>query len=342
MADRIAAGIVGVGTYVPERVLTNRDLEAVVDTSDQWIRERTGIRERRIADPSQSTSDLAVIAARRALADGGVDPGELDMIIVATATPDMTFPSTASLVQERLGCGSVAAFDLSAGCTGFMYGLVVGAQFVIAGTYRTVLVIGAETLSRILNWEDRSTCVLFGDGAGAVVLQPVPSGRGLLAARLGSDGSGGDLLKVPAGGSKLPASALTVEQKLHYVHMNGREVFRFAVRILGEAAAEVIGAAGLQQDQIDLFIPHQANIRIIEAAAKRLDLPMDRVVVNVNRYGNTSSASIPLALEEAVDSGRLVDGDRVVMVGFGAGLTWAAVALRWYSTGRQGAPEPVV
>ncbi|MEW6457930.1 MAG: beta-ketoacyl-ACP synthase III [Bacillota bacterium] len=342
MAERISAGIVGIGSCVPERVLTNRDLEALVDTSDQWIRERTGIRERRIADPDQSTSDLAVVAARRALADAGIEPGELDLIVVATATPDMIFPSTASLVQERLGCGPVAAFDLSAGCTGFMYGLVVGAQFIAAGTYRTVLVIGAETISRILNWEDRSTCVLFGDGAGAVVLQPVPSGRGLLAARLGSDGSGGDLLKLPAGGSRLPASALTVEQKLHYVHMNGREVFRFAVRILGEAAAEVIREAGLRQDQIDLFIPHQANIRIIEAAAKRLDLPMDRVVVNVDRYGNTSSASIPLALEEAVHSGRLADGDRMVMVGFGAGLTWAAVVLDWVGTGGREIEKPFV
>ncbi|ACA59173.1 beta-ketoacyl-ACP synthase III [Candidatus Desulforudis audaxviator] len=342
MAERISAGIVGIGSCVPERVLTNRDLEALVDTSDQWIRERTGIRERRIAGPDQSTSDLAVVAARRALADAGIEPGELDLIVVATATPDMIFPSTASLVQERLGCGPVAAFDLSAGCTGFMYGLVVGAQFIAAGTYRTVLVIGAETLSRILNWEDRSTCVLFGDGAGAVVLQPVPPGRGLLAARLGSDGSGGDLLKLPAGGSRLPASALTVEQKLHYVHMNGREVFRFAVRILGEAAAEVIREAGLRQDQIDLFIPHQANIRIIEAAAKRLDLPMDRVMVNVDRYGNTSSASIPLALEEAVHSGRLADGDRVVMVGFGAGLTWAAAVLDWVGTGRREIEKPFV
>jgi 3-oxoacyl-[acyl-carrier-protein] synthase-3 len=336
----VSVGIAGVGICVPDRVLTNRDLESMVDTSDEWIRERTGIRERRIAAPDQSTSDLAVVAARRALADAGVTPGEVDLIIVATVTPDMVFPSTASLVQERLGCGPVGAFDLSAGCTGFLYGLVAGAQFIAAGTYRTVLVIGAETLSKIINWEDRSTCVLFGDGAGAVVLRPAPAGWGLLAACLGSDGAGGDLLKIPAGGSRLPASALTVEKKLHYIHMNGREVFRFAVRILSEAASEVIRAAGLKQDQIDLFIPHQANIRIIKAAVKRLELPMDRVVVNVDRYGNTSSASVPLALDEAARSGRLADGDRVVMVAFGAGLSWAAAAVRWYSTASRGTPEP--
>jgi 3-oxoacyl-[acyl-carrier-protein] synthase-3 len=336
MAERVAVGIVGIGTYVPEQVLTNQELESRVETSDRWIRERTGIRERRIAKPDQAASDLAVIAARRALADSGVAPDEVDLIIVATSTPDMIFPSTASLVQERLGCGPVAAFDLSAACTGFVYGLVVGAQFIAADTYRTVLVIGTETLSKILNWEDRSTCVLFGDGAGAVVLRPVPAGRGLLATCLGSDGSGGDFLKVPAGGSRLPASALTIEQKSHYIHMNGREVFRFAVRILGEAADEVIRAAGLSQEQVNLFIFHQANIRIIEAAVKRLGLPMDRVVVNVDRYGNTSSASIPLALDDAVRSGRLADGDRVVMVGFGAGLTWAAAALCWYSCERPG------
>ncbi|MBE0466115.1 MAG: ketoacyl-ACP synthase III, partial [Candidatus Desulforudis sp.] len=338
MAELFSAGIVGIGTYLPERVVANRELESLVDTSDEWIRERTGIRERRIARPDQSTSDLALIAAERAMADGGVAPEEVDLIIVATATPDMMFPSTASLVQERLKCRA-AAFDLAAGCTGFMYGLVAGGQFIATGTYRTVLVIGAEILSKILNWEDRTTCVLFGDGAGAVVLQPVPAGRGLMATCLGSDGSGGDLLKLPAGGSRLPASTMTVEQKLHYIHMNGREVFRFAVRILVEAAVEVIRAAGLDQGQVDLFIPHQANIRIIEAAAKRLEVPMERVLVNVDRYGNTSSASIPLALDEAVRSGRLTDGDRVVMVGFGAGLTWAAAAMRWYSLEDRGTSE---
>ncbi len=338
MAERVWAGIVGVGGCVPERVVTNRELESLVDTSDEWIRERTGIIERRIVRPEQSTSDLAVCAAQRALADAGVEPDAVDLIIVATATPDMLFPATASLVQERLGCKTAGAFDLSAGCTGFLYGLITGAQFIIAGTYRTVLVIGADVLSKITDWEDRSTCVLFGDGAGAVVLQPVPAGYGLLASCLGSDGSGADLLKMPAGGSRLPASALTVEKGLHYLHMNGREVFRFAVRILGEAASGVIRTAGLRQADIDLFIPHQANIRIIEAAAKRLELPMERVLVNVDRYGNTSSASIPLGLDEVVRSGRLAHGDRVVMVAFGAGLTWAAAAIRWYGARRQAAP----
>lgn len=326
----VNAGILGVGVYAPERVLTNNELEKMVDTSSEWILTRTGIAERRIAGREQATSDLAAVAAVRALADAGTAAEEIDLVIVATNTADMLFPATACLVQDRIGVKkSAGAFDLSAGCTGFIHALVVGSQFIAAGTSRRVLVIGAETMSRVINWEDRSTCVLFGDGAGAVVLGPAPSGSGILAAKLYTDGAGGPHLLFPAGGSRLPASRETLDKKLHYLQMNGREVFKFAVRVLGAAAGEVITAAGLKKSDIDFFIPHQANIRIIEAAAKRLGVPMEKVMINVERYGNTSTASIPLALDEAVRSGRINKGDRVVMVGFGAGLTWGAVVVKW-------------
>ncbi|MHB1041806.1 MAG: beta-ketoacyl-ACP synthase III [Eubacteriales bacterium] len=328
--EPVRAGIAGIGVYVPERVLTNSDLERMVDTSDEWIRTRSGIRERRIAGPEEATSDMALIAAERALVDAGVSPEEVDLIIVATNTPDMFFPATACLVQDRLKAKYAAAFDLAAGCTGMIYAMVVGSQFINNGTYKTVLVIGAETLSKVTNWEDRNTCVLFGDAAGAFVLRPAPEGYGLLAIKLGSDGGGGPFLSQPAGGSRMPASRETVEKKLHTLHMNGREIFKFAVRVMGEAAEEVLSAAGLTKDELDFFISHQANIRIIEAAAKRLGLSSDKVVVNVDRYGNTSTASIPLALNDALRDGKIKNSDNIVMVGFGAGLTWGAVALRWY------------
>lgn len=324
------AGILGIGTYVPERVLTNKELESMVNTSDQWIVERSGIRERRIADPGQATSDLALEAAKKAIQDAGIGPEEVDLIIVATNTPDTLFPAVGCIVQDRLGACRAGAFDLLCGCTGFIYSLSVGAQFINSGMYRRVLVIGAETLSRIVDWKDRNTCVLFGDGAGAVVLGPVPEGYGIMHTKLGADGSGGPFLCVPAGGSKLPASRETVENRMHFVRMNGREVFKFAVRTCGDGSLEALEEAGLSVGDVDFLIPHQANIRIIEAAAKRLDLPMDRVLVNVDRYGNTSTASIPLALEEAVGQGRIKDGDNIVMTGFGAGLTWAVAVLRWY------------
>lgn len=329
MPNTFPVGIAGVGLYVPERVLTNKDLERMVETTNEWIVDRTGIRERRIAREDEAASDMAVVAAERALESAGVKPEEVDLIIVATATPDHIFPATACIVQDRLGCPNAGAFDLSAGCTGFIYALVTGAGFVAGGSMETVLVIGSETLSKILNWEDRSTCVLFGDGAGAVVLRRVPEGMGLLSSYLGSDGAGGRMLQIPAGGSRMPICRQHVDAHLQCLHMNGREVYRFAVKVLGEAALEAVRRAGLEKEDIDLFIPHQANIRIIEAAAKRLELPMDRVVVNVDRYGNTSSASVPIALEEALRSGRLKPGDNVVMVGFGAGLTWGAVAMKW-------------
>lgn len=329
MPNTFPVGIAGVGLYVPERVLTNKDLEKIVDTTDEWIVDRTGIRERRLARDDEAASDMAVVAAERAMEAAGVKPEEIDLIIVATATPDHVFPATACIVQDRLGCPKAGAFDLSAGCTGFIYALVTGAGFVSSGSMQTVLVIGSEVLSKILNWEDRSTCVLFGDGAGAVVLRRVPEGLGLLSSYLGSDGSGGPMLQIPAGGSRMPICSRYVESRLQCLHMKGREVYRFAVRVMGEAALEAVRRAGLKKEDIDLFIPHQANIRIIEASAKRLELPMERVVVNVDRYGNTSSASVPIALDEALRSGRLKSGDNVVMVGFGAGLTWGAVAMKW-------------
>ncbi|MFZ5634902.1 MAG: beta-ketoacyl-ACP synthase III [Bacillota bacterium] len=324
------AGILGLGSYVPDRVLTNKELEDLVNTSDEWIVSRSGIRERRIAAPEQATSDLALEAARRALEDAGVEPGDVDLIIVATNTPDSFFPAVSCIVQDRLGASKAGAFDLLAGCTGFIYAFSVAAQYIATGMYKYVLVIGAETLSRIVDWEDRNTCVLFGDGAGAAVVGQVPHGYGLIRNRLGADGSGGPLLYIPAGGSRMPASRETVDNRQHYVRMNGREVFKFAVRTCGDGSLEALEEAGLSREDVDFLIPHQANIRIIEAAARRLDLPMDRVLVNVDRFGNTSTASIPMAMEEAVDQKKIKDGDNIVLAAFGAGLTWAVAVLRWY------------
>lgn len=323
------AHVVGWGKYVPSRVLTNDDLSQMVDTSDEWIVTRTGIRQRHIAAEGETTATMAVQAARQALEGAGVRPGQIDLIIVATATPDYLFPSTACLVQDALGATHAGAFDLAAGCTGFIYALAVAAAMIEAGAIRTALVIGAETLSRITDWTDRNTCVLFGDGAGALVLQAQPEGGGVLATVLGADGSGADLLVLPAGGSRLPASHRTVSERLHFIQMRGRDVFRFAVRIIPTATREVLRRAGLSPDDIALFIPHQANGRIIEAAVKDLRLPPEKVYSNLERYGNTSAASIPIALCEAVEEGHLRPGDLVVCVGFGAGLTWGAAAIRW-------------
>jgi len=330
MTEQNRAGILGIGVYVPEKVLTNDDLEKMVDTNDEWIRSRSGIRERHIAAPEEATSDLALQAARNALADAGLKPDDIDLIIVATNTPDTLFPATACLVQDKLGARKAGAFDLLAGCTGFIYALSVGTQFISAGACKHVLVVGAETLSRITNWEDRNTCVLFGDGAGAVVLGPAPAGRGILSSMLGSDGSGGPLLDLPAGGSRLPATSETVDKKLHFLHMNGREVFKFAVKAIEDGTLEALAAAGLKKEDVNFLIPHQANIRIIEAATKRLGISLDNVQINVDRYGNTSTASVPLALYEAVREGRIKDGDNIVLVAFGAGLTWAAAVMRWF------------
>ncbi len=321
-------GIIGTGSYVPEKVLTNKDLEGMMDTSDEWITTRTGIKERRIAREDEATSDMSYEAALMALEDAGVKPEELDLIIVASVTPDMAFPATACLIQDRLGAKKAGAFDLEAGCSGFVYGLSVGWQFVATGLYDKVLVVGAETLSRIINWDDRNTAVLFGDGAGAAVLAPIDE-PGILSCELGSRGDGGELLKMEAGGSRNPASLDTVKQKKHSIYMAGNEVYKFAVRIMGEASLRVIEKAGLGKEDIDYFIPHQANIRIIDSARKRLGLPKEKVFVNLDKYGNTSSASVAIALDEAVKENKISKGDNIVLVSFGAGLTWAAMALRW-------------
>jgi len=323
-------GIIGIGSYAPEKIVTNKDLEKIVETSDEWIFSRTGIKQRHIVEPGVATSSLAALAAERALLDAGVTADEIDLIIVATATPDMLFPSTACLVQDKIKAGKAAAFDLSAGCSGFAYGLVTGSQFIKAGLYKKILVIGAETLSTILDWNDRNTCVLFGDGAGAVVLGEVPAGYGILGVELGADGSGGDLLKMPAGGSRIPATNESIGQRLHYLQMSGNDVFKFAVKVMGEAAVKALDNSGLSHTDVDCLIPHQANIRIIQSAAKRLKLSMEKVVINVDNYGNTSAASIPLAMDEAMKNGRLKNDDIVVLVGFGAGLTWASCVIKWY------------
>lgn len=324
-----SVGIIGTGMYVPEKVLTNADLETMVETNDEWIVSRTGIRERHIAAPEQATSDLAYEAAVKALESAGLAAEDLELIIIATVTPDTTFPSTACILQEKLGAKKAAAFDLSAACSGFVYSLATANGFIQTGMYNNALIIGADTLSRITDYSDRNTCILFGDGAGAVVLGEVPEGRGFLSFDLGAEGSGGALLKLEGGGSRLPASAETVQGGKHFIYMNGREVFKFAVRVMGSATEAVLRKAGKGKEDIDLFVPHQANIRIIQSAMQRLDLPEEKCVINVDRYANTSAASIPLALVEAAQGGRIKEGDTVLLVGFGGGLTWGASVLVW-------------
>lgn len=325
----VPVGIWGTGSAAPERVLTNSDLERMVDTSDEWIRTRTGIRERHIAGDETATSDMALAAGRRALDAAGLPPEALDLIVVATVTPDMSFPSAANVVQDRLGARRAAAFDLAAACSGFLYGLDVAWAAIATGRYRHALVVGAESLSKITDYTDRSTCVLFGDGAGAAVLGPVREGYGILSTHLGSDGSLGHLLYLPAGGSRRPASSQTVSERLHYIRMEGNEVFKIAVRTMGEAAEEALRRARVPIDQVRWFIPHQANVRIIDAAAKRLAMPEEKVVVNIDRYGNTSSASIGIALDEVARAGRIAPGDHLLFAAFGAGLTWGAAVVRW-------------
>lgn len=326
------AHIIGWGMALPSRVMTNDEISQMVDTSDAWIRERTGIRERRIAGAKDSTATLALRAAKRALEVANVSPADLNLIIVATATPEYLFPATACLVQDWLGAENAGAFDLSAGCTGFVYAISIAANAIISGAADTVLVIGSETLSRIVDWQDRGTCILFGDGAGAVVLRASNMPGGVLTTLLRSDGSGGDLLSLPGGGSRYPPSPTTVLNGMHKIHMNGREVFRFATRVMAQATRSVVEDAGLTLEDIALVIPHQANIRIIEAAARSLGMPMEKMYVNIERYGNTSSASIPIALCEAIESGRIKADDTIVLVAFGAGLTWGAATIKWVPT----------
>jgi 3-oxoacyl-[acyl-carrier-protein] synthase III len=323
-----AVGITGVGSYVPDRILTNADLEQMVDTSDDWITTRTGIRERRIAEPAQAASDLALPAARQALEDAGTTVEGIDLVICATATPDMLFPATAALVADDLGARDAAAYDLLAGCTGFVYALSQAYGALATGLAKKALVIGTETLSKITNWQDRSTCILFGDGAGAAIVEPVDDG-GILGFELGADGSGGPDLCVPAGGSRTPVTAESLEQELQFIRMRGQEVFRFATRIMVTSAEELLAECGASVGDVDLYVPHQANKRIIDHAVKNLGLEPAKVFMNIDRYGNTSSASIPLCLAEARDEGRLEPGTRVLMSAVGAGLTWGSAYMTW-------------
>lgn len=322
------ARISALGVHVPERVLTNDEISQFLDTSDEWITTRTGIRERRIAHVDEAASDLGEIAARRCLESGGIDASQLDLVIVTTISPDHIMPATASIVAEKIGAYGAGAFDVQAGCTGFVYGLAIATAFASAGIYENVLVIGAEVLSKMVDWEDRTTCVLFGDGAGAVLVQPTDNGS-IFSFDLGNDGSGASSLLVPAGGSRMPATFETVRDHAHVMHMAGSEVFKFATRTVADSCQKVLGDAEMSVADVDLFVPHQANIRIIESAARRLGMNDGQVFANLDRYGNTSCASIPISLHEASESGRLKKGDTLLMSGFGAGLTWGSCLTRW-------------
>jgi len=325
-----SALIAGTGAHVPERVLTNADLEKMVDTSDQWITERTGMKERHVVAPEEASSDLAIVACEKALAEAMVKPDELDLIIVGTVTGDMAFPSTACILQQRLGAANAAAFDVSAGCTGFIYSLGIARQFIANGTCRTALVVGVEVLSKITDWTDRSTCVLFGDGAGAAVLKAdTDPDKGILATHMAADGGGGRHLYMPAGGSRLPATTETVQQHLHTLKMDGNATFKVAVRSMADAVRHLLRQTGLEPGDIKLLIPHQANLRIIDATAKLLKFPSERVFVNIAKYGNTSSATTIMALDEARRAGLVHPGDLVMLVAFGAGLTWGGVIIRF-------------
>jgi 3-oxoacyl-[acyl-carrier-protein] synthase-3 len=330
MPRRIAAKITGVSGYVPPRVMTNADLAKIVETDDAWIRQRTGMRERHVADKGVGTSDLAAAAARHLLCSRNVPPSEIDLIVVATVTPDMFFPATACLVQEKLGATHAWGFDLSAACSGFLYALTVAAQFVGAGTQKKALAIGSDVMTSILDYQDRATCVLFGDGAGAVLLEPTASGEeGILDFVHDVDGSGGKYLYMPAGGSLHPSSHETVDKKMHYVHQDGAQVFKYAVRRMADLACEVLERNGFSSKDLALVVPHQANLRIIRAMQDRLGVDDARVMVNIDRYGNTTAGTIPLGLRDAVEEGRLKKGDLVLLVGVGAGYTSGAVLLRW-------------
>jgi 3-oxoacyl-[acyl-carrier-protein] synthase-3 len=321
--------IVGVGSYVPAKILTNHDLEKMVETSDEWITTRTGIKERRIAGEKEFTSDMAASAAERAMKMAGVKGEDIDLIIVATITPDMPFPATACLVQQKIGAKNAAAFDLEAACSGFIYGLEVGQQFIMSRTYNTVLVIGAEKLSSIVDWKDRNTCVLFGDGAGAAILQSRENSHGLLTAVMGADGEKADLLFMPGGGSRCPATKSSVDARLHYLQMDGKQAFKNAVQAMESAATEALQRCELDITKIKCIIPHQANQRIIDAVGERLGAKADQLFVNLQKYGNTSAASVAIALDEAVASGKLSRGDLILLVVFGAGLTWGAAVIEW-------------
>lgn len=327
--NKYHAGVLGTGFYVPDNVLTNADLERMVNTNDEWITERTGIKERRFVDEGVPVSSIAMNAAQNALDDSGVSASELDMIIVATFTSDMRIPTTSCLLQHRLGATNAAAFDLSAACSGFTYAMAMASQFVENGTYKNILVIGAETLSKYTNYEDRNTCILFGDGAGAAVIGRVEEGYGILSFDLGSDGAGGEFIKMPSSGSLCPVTAETIENKENLIYMDGKAVYKFAIHCMGDTIEKSLEKIGMSKSDIDWFVPHQANIRIIQSAAKRFSMPMDKVIVNIHKYGNMSAASIPVALAEAAKEKKFKKGDIIALSGFGAGLTWGSCILRW-------------
>jgi len=321
-------GIIGVGAYLPAKILSNADLERMVETSDEWITTRTGIKERRLAGPDEAASDLAIKAAQQALKDAQLEAKDLDLIIIATITPDMQFPSTACIVQNGLGAKNAICFDISAACAGFVYAIVIAKQFIATGSCKNALVVGSEVMSSVTDWQDRNTCVLFGDGAGAAVLAPVKSG-GILSGYLGNDGSKVDLLLIPGGGSRHPATHKTVDDRQHYLKMEGNEVFKLAVKIMSESAQIALKQAGLECSDVDLVIPHQANIRILSAVAKKLRLPEEKIYLNIEKYGNMSSASTAVALCEAVREGKIKKGDVVLLDAFGAGLVWGACVIKW-------------
>lgn len=329
MAEIKSVGIIGIGSYVPETILTNEKLETMVDTTDEWIVSRTGIKERRLAKEDEACSDLAVRAALKALEDANTKPEEIDLIIVSTITPDFAFPSTAALVQDRIGAINAAAFDLEAACTGFVYGLVTGGNFIATGMYKKVLVIGSEALSKIIDWEDRNTCVLFGDGASAAILGEVEKGYGIISYDLKAKGSGGEFLDQPGGGSRNPATVKTIENKMHFLKMKGQDVFKFAVTAIPETINNILEKTDINIKDIELVVPHQANYRIIGSAAKKIDLPVEKFYMNLETYGNTSSASIGLALDEAIKKNKIKKDDYIIMVGFGAGLTYGSCLIKW-------------
>lgn len=328
-AGRINARISGIGMHVPEKVLTSTELARQLNLSEEWIITRVGIHERHIAAEGQSASDLGAIAAERAMEDAGVSPDDIDLLIVATQSPDRPTPSTACILQDRLKLSKAAAFDINAACSGFVYALTVGSQFIGTGAYRNILVVAAEVVSPCMDWSDASTCILVGDGAGAVVLQPTTQCKGILAWKLGSDGSGGDAITILAGGSQMPITHEAIDANLHKVKMSGLEIFMFALRTVPAVTAQVLEMAGLSLNDVALFIPHQANSHIVEAIARRMELPPEKFMLNLGRYGNTIAASIPIALYEARETGRIKPGDIVVLTGFGAGLTWGSVVIHW-------------
>lgn len=330
MIELRSAGILGTGSYAPEKILTNADLEKMVDTNDEWIRTRTGIETRHIAAKNQTTSDLCIEAAKKAMDMAHVTADDIDFIIVATASPDYIVPSTACMVQDKLGCTRAGAMDISAGCSGYIYATALASNLVKAGMYNKILIVGAEILSRLVNWKDRSTCILFGDGAGAAVIGEVEKGYGLLASDLGADGSLGKILNIPASGVAEPVTHRAIDSGRIYIHMEGPEVFKAAVRHMGATTLKTLEMAGITKEDIDMFIAHQANNRIIQAIAKRLGLSADHMYVNVNRYGNTSAASVGIALDEVVRAGKIKHGDHVVLTGFGAGLTWGCDVMKWF------------